>query len=425
MGSFGFADWDEAIYAEISRNVLTGHFLTLFWDDANWFQKPPLAFWLEAGSFKLFGVSEFSARLLSAISGITLAWITYNFCRKLFSQKIAVLGLLLFTSNSFLLFYSRFATTDILVACLSTAALYFFWLSEERKIFLYPFFLLVGLAVMTKGPAGFLPLAVVFIYLALSRRLLNYIRTPHLWFAGIIMLIIALPWHIYMLNEYGMVFWREYYDYHILLRSQVAIEGHNERWFYYIKNIVEYFPIAVFLPLIFLLPKEAVRKNQNSITFLAVWFLVQFATIQSVATRIEWYILPVHIPLIIFLALIIYYLVLRNKIFISLTVFFLLATVLAPFYLPSRWSEIKLNEENKKCLKMYQSLTEKQNTYYLNGFFEPTSLFYLNSKSIRYLDVDGGEIPSGVKVLFGSDKETPAGRLVTEYIGCKIVEKTD
>ncbi|MCX6810983.1 MAG: glycosyltransferase family 39 protein [Candidatus Berkelbacteria bacterium] len=425
LGNCGLADWDEAIYAEISRNVLHGHFFTLFWNGANWFQKPPMAFWLQAGAFKLFGVSEFSARFVSATSGVILAWITYIFSRKLFNQKIAIIALLLFVSDTFLLFYSRFGTTDVLVACLATAALYFFWLSEERKTWLYPFFLLIGLAVMTKGPAGLSPLLIIIIYLIITRQFLSYFKNIHAWIGILLMLVVMLPWHIYMLEKFGLGFWQQYYSYQIVLRSKVAIEGHTGPWYFYLQSISRYLPIVIFLPLFFLVPKETVKKYQNPIIFIALWLIVQFITIQSVATKIEWYILPVHLPLVITLAVIIFSIISRSKICVLPTVFLLLLTALIPLYRTTRWRENKIYQTNKICLATYQSLASNQNRiYYLDGYSLPTTIFYLQPKMAYYYETgDYKKIPIGMKALIKDQKPLPIGSSVVSDAGCKVVEQ--
>src|SRR5688572_30242946 len=58
--------WDEAWYAQVSREMLdAGDWSTPRWNGGPWFHKPPLAFWGTMASFSVFGVSEASARLFS------------------------------------------------------------------------------------------------------------------------------------------------------------------------------------------------------------------------------------------------------------------------------------------------------------------------------------------------------------------------
>ena len=78
LGNGTLADWDEAIYAQISKEtVLSGDWLTLHWGFKPWFDKPPLLMWVTEMFYQLFGVNEFWVRAASAFSGIGLVVITY------------------------------------------------------------------------------------------------------------------------------------------------------------------------------------------------------------------------------------------------------------------------------------------------------------------------------------------------------------
>jgi hypothetical protein len=84
LGKGALADWDEAIYAENSKEIVSGHqWLTLFWQHKPFFEKPPLSIWIRAALFQLFGVSEFWARFESAVAGIAIVLLTYAIARRL------------------------------------------------------------------------------------------------------------------------------------------------------------------------------------------------------------------------------------------------------------------------------------------------------------------------------------------------------
>lgn len=72
LGHRALAEWDEGIYAEVSREMLTSGWLVPHWNDAVWMEKPPLMLWVTAGFFKVFGVSEFWARAGSALAGVAI-----------------------------------------------------------------------------------------------------------------------------------------------------------------------------------------------------------------------------------------------------------------------------------------------------------------------------------------------------------------
>ncbi len=55
--------WDESIYAEVAKEMLTRHsWWTLSWNFEPWVDKPPLFMWLTALLYRFFGVSETSSR---------------------------------------------------------------------------------------------------------------------------------------------------------------------------------------------------------------------------------------------------------------------------------------------------------------------------------------------------------------------------
>src|SRR6202043_3818802 len=80
LGAFGFIGPDEPRYAWIARDMAeTGDWVTPRLYGKPWFEKPVLYYWAAALSFKLFGVSEATARLPSALSALlatlALAWL--------------------------------------------------------------------------------------------------------------------------------------------------------------------------------------------------------------------------------------------------------------------------------------------------------------------------------------------------------------
>jgi len=55
LGNESLYDWDEAIYAQISKEmILNNNYLTLHWNYEPWFEKPPLLMWITALFFQCF-----------------------------------------------------------------------------------------------------------------------------------------------------------------------------------------------------------------------------------------------------------------------------------------------------------------------------------------------------------------------------------
>jgi 4-amino-4-deoxy-L-arabinose transferase-like glycosyltransferase len=77
LGHKPLTNWDEGIYAEISREMLSLGVLVPHWNHQPWFEKPPLMFWITAAFFKLLGVTEFWARAGSALSGVAIVTVLH------------------------------------------------------------------------------------------------------------------------------------------------------------------------------------------------------------------------------------------------------------------------------------------------------------------------------------------------------------
>ena len=67
LGSIGLMDKTEPMFVEAARQmVITGDWVTPYWNGETRFDKPPLTYWLVGLSFKLFGLNEWGARIPSA-----------------------------------------------------------------------------------------------------------------------------------------------------------------------------------------------------------------------------------------------------------------------------------------------------------------------------------------------------------------------
>jgi 4-amino-4-deoxy-L-arabinose transferase and related glycosyltransferases of PMT family len=74
---------DEPRYAQVAREMfLRGDYVTPTLGGHTWFEKPALLYWMEIAAFKIFGVSEWSARLGPAICGLLTIAAIWMLARK-------------------------------------------------------------------------------------------------------------------------------------------------------------------------------------------------------------------------------------------------------------------------------------------------------------------------------------------------------
>ena len=154
LGSAYLDDWDEAWYGEMTKQMLqTKEFIVLQWNHGYLFDKPPLYIWITAAISSVFGLSELTVRITSAIAGsitIILAFV-YSY------RKWGILpGLLTFATlalNNIFIWRVRSGNLDALVTLL---------------IFLTYF------AVISKNKYRYLALALLFPAIYLTKISLVY-----------------------------------------------------------------------------------------------------------------------------------------------------------------------------------------------------------------------------------------------------------
>jgi 4-amino-4-deoxy-L-arabinose transferase-like glycosyltransferase len=155
-------------------------------------QKPPLAYWMAAVSFAIFGVHDWAGRLPFALCGWLTIVLTYHIAqRELQSLRAAIIAAALLVGSLLFHRHARLAETDIVLTLCLTVAIYAIW----RERFLISG-IAIGLAAITKGlPALF---AIVFlIAFALLTRRMNVIWRWIKSGAPILALLIGLPWWIH------------------------------------------------------------------------------------------------------------------------------------------------------------------------------------------------------------------------------------
>ena len=176
IGSVHLFDWDEINFAESAREmIVTGDYMTVQINFLPFWEKPPIFIWMQVLSMKIFGVNEFAARFPNAIAGILTLLTLFNIGRKLRNNQFGVVWVLAYAGSVLPFFYFKSGIIDPwfnLFIFLSIYYLMLYSFPENHKkinsIILSAAF--AGLAIMTKGPVGFLLVALTGgIYLLVIR----------------------------------------------------------------------------------------------------------------------------------------------------------------------------------------------------------------------------------------------------------------
>ncbi len=176
--SYPLIDRDETRYAEIPREILvTGNWMLPQLNFETYYDKPPLLYWLCAASYSLFGISEWSARLVPALAALGTLAATMWFGSRMFDKRTGLIaGGVLMLSIGFA-FSSRYLLIDGVLSLLVTLSLFTGYMAinpsrkEKNSVDLRWWLLCAiccGLGFLTKGPIAlvlFLPPIFAFAWL--------------------------------------------------------------------------------------------------------------------------------------------------------------------------------------------------------------------------------------------------------------------
>jgi 4-amino-4-deoxy-L-arabinose transferase-like glycosyltransferase len=208
----GLLDDVDSIYIEIAREMMVRHdYVTPYINGVRFFDKPPLMYWMAAGSMRVFGAYDWAARLPLALGVLALLLAIYALGIRLFAAVSPAhapdrggfyAALALATSVGPYL-YTRFYIPDILLALWMTLGVHLFLIALDRiragRSALAPslgFAAVMALNVLTKGLIGLVfPIGFVFVYLLLTRQLRLLMRF-HLAACTTLFLAVAGPWHV-------------------------------------------------------------------------------------------------------------------------------------------------------------------------------------------------------------------------------------
>lgn len=305
LGAGSLAAWDEAIYAQVSKEIVQGgDWLTLHWEYKPWFEKPPLLMWTTALFYRLFGVGEFWARLPSALSGIALVAVTYSIGKLAYGKAAGILSAIALLTCYHFLSFARFGTMDVMLALFTYLAVYaYLRLRDGNQRWWYLLWAGCGLALMVKGAGGIIAPAALLLALVADKRAKAAAQSRHFWQAVSLALLIVAPWHILMCVWHGRAFIDEYVGYHIIARSTRTLEGHATSYLYFAGKLLDgFFPWGLLAPFAVV---SFIRKNlkdgRQSWLLLLLPVLV-FGLYTVIPTRRPWYIVPIYPALSILIA---------------------------------------------------------------------------------------------------------------------------
>jgi 4-amino-4-deoxy-L-arabinose transferase-like glycosyltransferase len=327
-------DEDEARFAAIARTMVeTGDWIVPTFNGTLAVDKPVLMHWCMAACMTVFGVNEFAARLPSVIATLLTALALLRAGRRWFDDTTGVVAALAYVGCILVSIEAHAATPDAILTALTA------WATVLLAESLMPaggslgrvgpgravaVGLLLGLAVVCKGPVGFAgPLAVIGTWawcVAVDRRLttsasrsLGGLVRQTLPAVGDVLVSLrplaitaaavaaAAPWYLAVhLRTHGE--WTAgFFFVHNVGRFLAPMEKHSGGVFFHpLGMLVGFFPWSCYLPLAVVIAawrvwrRPVAGRSEDALLLLLVWLAVWVGAFSAAATKLPNYVLPAY-----------------------------------------------------------------------------------------------------------------------------------
>lgn len=204
LGQRDLFDPDEGRYAGIPAAMVdTGDWLTPRLNDFKYFEKPVLQYWATAVAFRVFGKSNVSARLWTAMTGFATALFVMFVAFRLYGQRAAIFTFLISVSYLMMVMFGHFLTLDMALSAFVVMGIGCLVLAqsgqtEARKTrnWMLLGWAALALATLTKGLVAIvLPAGTILVYSLWQRDWALWPRL-HLFKGLLLYLAITAPWFV-------------------------------------------------------------------------------------------------------------------------------------------------------------------------------------------------------------------------------------
>jgi 4-amino-4-deoxy-L-arabinose transferase-like glycosyltransferase len=313
-------DRDEPRFAEASREMRERNdYIVPYFNNDYRFDKPPLTYWAQVASYRLFDENDFAARFPSAIAASLTSLVIFAWGSRIVAPIVGFRAAVIFTLSLQTFIHAKAAVADMWLVLFMTIAFWagFEWLGTGKTLnaqrstsnaqlagdagsiglWWSVFYVALAFAFLSKGPIGWIPIIPVAWLMIRHGR---FGAMGWVTFIGGILLMFGIIclWAVPALIQTHGEFWRVGIGRHVIGRSIGAMEGHGAKSFglyllllpfYFVFVFVSFFPWSVKLPRLF---KELKRERDALDGYFLCGILSIFGIFTLVATKLPHYTLP-------------------------------------------------------------------------------------------------------------------------------------
>ncbi len=430
---FYLHDWDEKYHALVAKNLMQHPFQPTLYDKpvlpfdyknwtANhvWLHKQPLPLWAMALSLKLLGINEIALRIPSIVLSTIGIWLTFQIAFYFFGNKVAALAAFFHAIHGLTieLTAGRVATdhVDIFFTFFIELGVFFVIKSCDKpakKYFPVLIGICMGLAILSKWLPALIICPIWLLLISGTKKVPEFISDSILILVACA--VIALPWQIYIFQEFPLeASWESGYNFRHLFED---VEGHGQPFFYHFDKLRIIYGELIYIPLIWLLYYSLKRAKKRQLKWLAlsIWIFVPFLFFSFAKTKMQAYTLFSAPALFIISAAFIRYLRiihLKNPKFIYFSNLLLFLLIALPVrYSFERIKPFSLRERNPDWAKELRILNKNipgSNGILFNADRPIETMFYTELTAYPFLpnEAQTKQLKAKGFVLYFKEKET-------------------
>lgn len=289
---------DEGRYAELSRHMwLSGDWIIPVVNQQPFYDKPPLFYWLVAGSYQIFGPSEWAARLVPALSSLLTIVTVFVFGSRVFGVRTAFIAALSLGLTIGFVQIGRVIVLDSLLTLFITLAMFLGYEAVHGKRVDWRWWLAsafcCGLGVLTKGPIALVlvaPPLTAYVWLNRKARL----KLVHWIVYGAVAVSLLAPWFAAVIARDSSFVRHFIVDQHL---ARFLYKYHEKPvWFYVVVLLVGCLPWSVllwpFLRFQFSRAPEVRAQRQQALGLFTLWAFWPFLFFSMAHSKLLTYTLP-------------------------------------------------------------------------------------------------------------------------------------
>ncbi len=324
QGSRGVWEPDEGFYLNAARAMLsTGDWLVPQYNLRPFLEKPPLVYWGSAVGMDLAGINEWGARLAHAFWYALTVWVVGLLGRSLWDKQTGLLAAAFYAACGVTVVAGNIVTPDTPLTFWITLSMYLFWKTVEHGLPTPPPWsswstwdftrlllgISLGLAVLSKGPATFVFIAAMVVFLLRTRQLKQYLLRLDTLLTLLLFVVIGGIWYVVVFHAIPGAF-SYMIDNQIVGRLFTSKYDRNSHFYAF---LYVYVPVLVggtlpwsisWYPLL-IRNWHKVRSWRGWFSgpvdprtaFLSSWIIVPFVVFSMASSRLPLYVLPLFAPL--------------------------------------------------------------------------------------------------------------------------------